>query len=113
MRPGAVGALLTGLLALAMLVPVGPGVPAAPRSPVAAAQALEGQIPAVGLNWGRVRAWERVGEGWKITWQPAHGAWLLRSWLPDHGGPPPWRLEVAPWLPGARLSLPAAALLLE
>jgi hypothetical protein len=95
------GALVLALLAL--WTPVGERLPAACGSPQQAADRAERELPATGLVWGRLRAFERVGGGWLLTWQPAHGSWLLRAWVPDPGGVVRWRLEAADWLPGVRL----------
>ncbi len=109
MRAAGGMALLGAMLALAILVPVESVQDPAPRSPVDAAQVVERELPPLGLVWGRVRAWARVGSGWVLTWQPAHGAWLLRAWVPDEPESVRWRLQAAPWLPGVRLSQQAAS----
>jgi hypothetical protein len=96
-------------LAVAVLAPVPARVDRAVRSPRAAAARTEATLPRLGLGWGRLRGWERAGAGWRVVWQPAHGAWLLRAWVPDGAGQTGWWLDVAPWLPGARLSQAAAA----
>lgn len=102
-------ALAGAALAAAITVPVRDRPEPAVRSPRAAAALAEATLPRLGLVWGKVRGWERAGDGWRIVWQPAHGAWLLRAWVPDGAGHPGWWLDVAPWLPGARLSAAAAA----
>jgi hypothetical protein len=100
------------VLLAAVLTPLGARPDAAARSPRAAAEAAESVIPSLGVGWGKVRGWERAGEGWRIVWQPSHGAWLLRAWVPDGAsGALAWWLEAAPWLPGARLSRAAAVAL--
>ncbi len=98
-------------VAAALLVPVAPARPPASQSPSQAAQRAEGELPLLGVIWGRMRGWERVGDGWTIVWQPSHGAWLVRAWVPDAPAGVRWRLDAAPWLPGARLTRRAAALL--
>ncbi len=101
--------LLGGMLAVAILTPVESLQDRAPRSPVEAAQVVERELPPLGLVWGKVRGWARVGSGWVLIWQPAHGAWLLRAWVPDEPEAVRWRLQAAPWLPGVRLSQQAAS----
>lgn len=108
-----VGALLAGAVALAALAaalaaPVAPVAWRAGGPPGAAAARAEREAPSVGLGWGRLRGWERVGEGWRLVWQPAHGAWLVGAWVGDGPGAVAWRLDAAPWLPGVRLSPRAA-----
>ncbi|MGD1147694.1 MAG: hypothetical protein ABR961_07090 [Thermoanaerobaculaceae bacterium] len=100
------GAVVLG--AAALTVPVPPRGQPAPESPASAAQRAEATLPALGVLWGKVRGWERVGGGWTVFWQPAHGMWVVRAWVPDGGGEIQWRIEAAPWLPGARLSGRAA-----
>ena len=102
-------AAVVAAVAAAASVPVPSRVEPAARSPRAAAALAEAALPRLGLGWGRVRGWERAGDGWRVVWQPAHGAWLLRAWVPDGAAPIGWWLDVAPWLPGARLSPAAAA----
>ncbi len=92
----------------AVSVPVPSRVPAAPASPHDAAERAERELPSLGLTWGKLRGWERTGGGWTLAWQPAHGAWLLRAWIPDGAGDGRWRLDASPWLPGARLGREAA-----
>ena len=102
------GAAAVALAAVALRLPVPPrGVPA-PESPAAAAERAERELPALGVLWGRVRGWERVGDGWTVAWQPAHGMWLVRAWVPDAPRAISWRIEAASWLPGVRLSVRAA-----
>ncbi len=91
-----------------MAVPRSPVAWRASSPPGAAAARAEREAPAVGLGWGRLRGWEREGEGWRLVWQPAHGAWLVRAWVSDGPAPIAWRLDAAPWLPGVRLSEQAA-----
>ena len=98
--------------AAALSVPVSSRVAAAPASPHHAAERAERELPSLGLAWGKLRGWERTGAGWTLVWQPAHGAWLLRAWIPDGAGDDRWRLDPAPWLPGARLGREAARRLL-
>jgi hypothetical protein len=102
-------AFVCAALAAAILAPVAVKVEPAARHPLAAAALAEDTLPRLGLVWGKVRGWDRVGEGWRVVWQPAHGAWLLWAWIPDGAAPTGWWLDVAPWLPGARLSPQAAA----
>ncbi len=102
-------ALAGAALAAAVAVPVRAVLVPAARSPRAAAAHAEATLPPVGLVWGKVRGWERAGGGWRVVWQPAHGAWVLWAWVPDGAADPGWWLEAAPWLPGARLSARAAA----
>jgi hypothetical protein len=106
-------ALAAGLLAVgaALVVPVRPP-DAASWAPIEAAERAETQVPSLGLPWGRLRGWRRSEGGWLLAWQPAHGAWLLQAYVPDGPGRVMWRLDVASWLPGARLSRAAAALLM-
>jgi len=99
-------------VAVALAVPVAREGERAAQSPVEAARRAEREMPALGLVWGKLRGWERVGDGWSLLWQPAHGAWLVRAWVPNGPGEVRWRLEVARWLPGARLSQGAARALL-
>ena len=106
---GGAGAIVLGAVALTVPVPRR-GQPAC-ESPVSAAARAEATLPALGVLWGRVRGWERVGGGWTVFWQPAHGMWLVRAWVPDGGGEICWRIEAAPWLPGVRLSARAASAL--
>ena len=100
------GAVVLG--AAALTVPIPPRGQPAPESPESAAERAESTLPALGVLWGKVRGWERVGGGWTVFWQPAHGMWVVRAWVPDDGGEIRWRIEAAPWLPGARLSERAA-----
>lgn len=74
----------------------------------AAAQAADSAL-SPWLEPGPLRGWQRVASGWLLRFQPEHGAWLLDVWVPDEGGSPTWRLDVAEWLPGARLSPEAAS----
>ncbi|HVN75543.1 MAG TPA: hypothetical protein VMT19_04445 [Thermoanaerobaculaceae bacterium] len=99
------------LAAAALTLPVTPRVQPEPWPPAAAAERAEARLPALGVLWGKVRGWERVGSGWSVFWQPAHGVWIVRAWVPDSGGEVKWRIEAAPWLPGARLSVRAARML--
>lgn len=99
-------------VAAALVIPTAARAPLVPAPPQVAAERAERELPPIGLGWGKVRSWQRVEDGWTITWQPSHGAWLLRAWVPDYPGPTVWRLAVAPWLPGVRLSRRAAGLLL-
>ncbi len=105
--------LFTALVAGALLAPVPAAAPPVPWSPVEAAFRTEDTIAPVGLVWGRLRGWSRVEDGWELVWQPAHGAWLVRTWTGDGPGEPEWRLEAAPWLPGSRLTRRAAGALLD
>lgn len=79
--------------------------------PQAAAARAESVLPPLGLPWGKLRGWERWLDGWRLVWQPAHGAWTVAAWVPDGAGEVRVRLSAAPWLPGARLSREAARLL--
>ena len=97
---------------VALAVPVPREHARVAQSPTEAAQRAEREMPALGLVWGKLRGWERVDDGWSLLWQPAHGAWLVRAWVPNGPGEVRWRLEVARWLPGARLSQGAARVLL-
>jgi len=104
--PVAAGGLALVAAAVAP-VPIRPE--SAARSPRSAAAVAEAAIPPLGVVWGRVRGWERAADGWRIVWQPAHGAWLLWAWVPDGASDAVgWWLDAAPWLPGARLSRAAA-----
>ncbi len=106
---GVAAAVLAGaVLRLPLTVRLTP----ASQPPELAAARAEQELPSLGVLWGKVRAWEREGAGWTITWQPAHGMWLVRAWVPDDGRTVRWRLEAASWLPGVRLSLRAARALL-
>jgi hypothetical protein len=96
------------LAAVALWVPATPSVQPAFQSPPAAAERAESELPTLGLPWGKVRGWERVNDGWTLTWQPTHGMWLVRVWVPDGAGEMRWRIEAASWLPGVRLSRRAA-----
>jgi hypothetical protein len=96
------------LVAGALVVPVTTRLPTASGPPQAAAARAEGEIPTLGLIWGRLRGWERDGAGWRLVWQPAHGAWAVRAWVPDAAAPVKWRVDVATWLPGAALGRDAA-----
>lgn len=104
LRPLAVGAMV----AAGLLVPLRQDDSAAPRSPVAAARLVEDVSGPADLSWGKLRAWRRLGDGWLVLWQPSHGAWVLRAMVKDDPHPVRWRLQVAPWLPGVRLSEPLA-----
>ena len=99
-------------LLLALAVPVPHHQARVAQSPRDAAARAERALPSLGLVRGKLRGWERVGDGWSLLWQPAHGAWLVRAWVPNGPGEVRWRLEVARWLPGARLSQGAAQALL-
>ncbi|OYV97721.1 MAG: hypothetical protein B7Z68_02830 [Acidobacteria bacterium 21-70-11] len=99
------------LAAAALWVPAMPPEPPASQPPAAAAERAEDDLPSLGLPWGKVRGWERVNDGWTLTWQPAHGMWLVRAWVPDGPGEVRWRIEAASWLPGVRLSRRAASAL--
>ena len=105
--PVAVALPLVAVLA-AWLVPLPPAAAVA-RSPQEATRYAEDTLPALGVPWGKVRGWMRSGEGWEVVWQPSHGAWLVRVWIGDAPGPLVWRLDVAAWLSGVRLSRAAAA----
>lgn len=96
----------------ALALPVARESGRAAQSPADAARRAEREMPALGLVWGKLRGWERLDDGWSLLWQPAHGAWLVRAWVPNGPGDVRWRLEVARWLPGARLSQGAARVLL-
>jgi hypothetical protein len=96
------------LAALTLWVPVTPRFPRAWQSPDQAAERAERDLPSLGLLWGKVRGWSRVGPGWTVIWQPSHGAWLVSAWVPDSPGEISWRIDAAPWLPGVRLSREAA-----
>ena len=102
------GCACVALAAVVLLVPITPRFPKAWESPEQAADRAERELPALGLLWGTVRGWSRVGPGWTVTWQPSHGAWLVSAWVPDGSGAIRWRLNAAPWLPGVRLSMEAA-----
>jgi hypothetical protein len=109
MRRGSGVASVVLLLAAAILAPLPSRPDLAARSPREAAALAEAAIPPIGLVWGKLRGWERAGDGWRLVWQPSHGAWLLRAWVGDGAsGPLGWWLDAAPWLPGARLSRAAA-----
>jgi len=97
---------------VALAVPVARERARAVQSPTEAARRAEREVPALGLVWGKLRGWEWVDDGWSLLWQPAHGAWLVRARVPNGPGEVRWRLEVARWLPGARLSQGAARVLL-
>jgi hypothetical protein len=97
---------------LALAVPVPREHARMAQSPTEAARRAEREMPALGLVWGKLRGWERIDDGWSLLWQPAHGAWLVRAWVPNGPGEVRWRLEVARWLPGARLSQGAARVML-
>lgn len=112
MRRLAVCTLLFLPVALVLLVPVQAPKSAA-RSPVEAAKLAEAQIVPLGLSWGRLRGWQRADGGWLLVWQPAHGAWTVRAWMPEDGRRSSWRISAASWLPGARLSSAAGALMLD
>lgn len=107
----AVRALVIALLAgSGLLLPAKrPSEPAA-VSPGEAASRAEATVPLLGLVWGKVRGWERRHDGWTVVWQPAHGAWTVRAWVADDASILRHQLDVAPWLPGARLSRAAALL---
>lgn len=99
------------LAAVALLMPVEPRLPPAWQSPRQAAARAERDLPTLGLLWGKVRGWSRVGTGWTVLWQPSHGMWLVSAWVPDGPGEIRWRIDAAPWLPGVRLSRAAAEVL--
>ena len=96
------------LAAAVLWVPATPPEQPVSQPPGAAAERAEADLPSLGLPWGKVRAWEPVRDGWMLTWQPAHGMWLVRAWVPDGPGEVRWRIEAASWLPGVRLSRRAA-----
>jgi len=101
-----------GPVAVAMAVVVAarqphPGEEA--TQPASGAATLAASAASPWLEPGPVRGWQRVASGWMLRFQPDHGAWLLDVWVPEAGGHPSWRLEVAQWLPGARLSSEAAS----
>jgi hypothetical protein len=98
--------MLLGLLAFH--APVTPRFPPAWHSPTDAAERAERDLPALGVLWGKVRGWSRVGPGWTVLWQPSHGMWLVSAWVPDGPSEIRWRIDAAPWLPGVRLSRQAA-----
>ena len=104
----AAGAVALAALAATVAVPVAPVAWRASSPPGVAAARVEREAPSVGLGWGRLRGWEREGEGWRLVWQPAHGAWMVRAWVADGPAPIAWRLDAASWLPGVRLSEHAA-----
>ncbi len=113
LRLAAGGVVAAALAAAALWLPVPRrGVPAS-SPPIAAAERAERELPALGVLWGKVRGWERVGDGWTVAWQPAHGMWLVRAWVPDAPRAIRWRIEAASWLPGVRLSMRAARALAE
>lgn len=97
------------LTAVAVWVPIDDGRAREFRGPLNAANRVEAEVGHLGLEWGPLRGWRRLGDGWELIWQPPHGAWLVRGWASDRGDEAVWRLEAAPWLPGARLSGHAAA----
>lgn len=101
--------LAVAAVGVATLVPVTPSRPRLAHAPKAAAERAEREVPGLGLGWGKLRGWAAANDGWLLTWQPTHGAWLVRAWVPDGPGAVRWRLDAAPWLPGARLSRAAAA----
>ena len=105
------GGATVALAAVALLMSVEPRFPPAWRSPIHAAEQAERDLPALGLLWGKVRGWTRVGTGWTVLWQPSHGMWLVSAWVPDGPGEIKWRIDAAPWLPGVRLSRAAAEVL--
>ncbi len=102
------GAAAVALAAAALRLPVPARVAPAFESPQDAAARAEAVIPALGVLWGKVRGWERVGAGWTVSWQPTHGVWIVHAWVPDDGSEIRWRIDAAPWLPGTRLSARAA-----
>lgn len=104
------GGTLIVLTVLALATPARVEAPRVVRGPLDAAGDIENEVPELELDWGPLRGWKRVGEGWEVIWQPPHGMWLVRGWAADEGGEIRWRLAAAPWLPGARLSGHAAAL---
>lgn len=67
----------------------------------------ESQAPSLGVVWGKLRAFSREGQSWRIVYQPAHGAWVVTVRVPDLGLPERPSLEAASWLPGGRLSASA------
>lgn len=103
------GTVLLVLTGVGVLFPVDSRIPPATVGPDAAAARAVREVPSLGLVWGKLRGWKRAGAGWELVWQPGHGTWLVRAWVGDEGGEVLWRLEAAPWLPGPRLSGPAAA----
>jgi hypothetical protein len=111
LRRFAVAAGLAVPVALALALPVRSTLLPAAQSPEQSTARAEDGTLIVGLLWGKGRSWNRVASGWTVVWQPAHGAWLVRAWVPDDGSEILWRLEAAPWLPGARLNAETAALL--
>lgn len=113
MRLAAGGAAAVVIAAAAIWLPVPRRGAPAPWSAAAAAERAERELPALGVLWGKVRGWERVGAGWTVSWQPTHGMWLVRAWVPDAPRAVRWRIEAASWLPGVRLTMRAARALVE
>lgn len=101
--------LAVAAVGVAALMPVTPSRPRLAHAPAIAAERAEREVPGLGLGWGKLRGWKAASDGWLLTWQPTHGAWLVRAWVPDGPGAVRWRLDAAPWLPGARISRAAAA----
>ena len=108
MRSLLAAAVVAILGAAALALPVRWARKPAAISPRDAAARAEAEVPGIGVVWGKLRGWERHEDGWLLLWQPAHGAWTVLVSVPDRGGPVPYHLSVAPWLPGARLSREAA-----
>lgn len=102
------GLLVVALAGVSLTLPVHVERSPAVLSPSAAAQRAEAIVPAIGLPWGKLRGWHREVNGWRIVWQPAHGFWLVSAWVPEDTEGLRYRLDAAPWLPGARLSQGAA-----
>ncbi|GBC79726.1 hypothetical protein HRbin09_00952 [bacterium HR09] len=76
-------------------------------SPAWAVQRAESQGPSLGVLWGKLRAFSREAQGWRLFYQPAHGAWVVTVRVPDLHRPERPSLEAAAWLPGGRLSVSA------
>jgi hypothetical protein len=106
---GAASLVLAGVM---LYLPVRATARPALQPPERAAERAEHDLPSLGLVWGKVRGWERVGDGWTVLWQPSHGMWLISAWVPDGPGTILWRVEAASWLPGVRLPRRAAEALL-
>ncbi len=103
--------LVVVLACAAVVAPIVRAPTPAVVSPREAAARAERDVPPLGVVWGKLRGWERQGDGWALVWQPAHGAWTVTAWVGDGAAPVRSELAAAPWLPGARLSAGAARLL--
>ncbi len=104
----AVAKVLKGFLVFLPLV-VASALPERERAvpPEVAVRRAETQAPSLGLLWGKLRAFARERDGWRLFYQPSHGAWVVSVKVRDLHAPELPSLEAASWLAGPRLSAAA------